>query len=146
MLMSAPGIGAMVASLSLATVNKLRVGTRSICVCVLGFALSLALFAFSYSFILSILFLAMIGFCQVGERALTNTVIQTGTPQELLGRVLSLFFMDRGLWSLGGLLMGASASAIGIDWTFAVCGVVCAIAATALLIFSRRQRTAVLQH
>ena len=146
MLMSAPGIGATVASLSLATVNKLRVGTRSICFCVLGFALFLTLFAFSYSFILSILFLAMVGFCQVGERALTNTVIQTGTPQELLGRVLSLFFMDRGLWSLGGLIIGASASAIGIDWTFAVCGVVCTIAATALLIFSRRQRAAALQH
>ena len=146
MLMSAPGIGATVASLSLATVNKLRVGTRSICFCVLGFALSLTLFAFSHSFLLSILFLAMVGFCQVGERALTNTVIQTGTPQELLGRVLSLFFMDRGLWSLGGLIIGTSASAIGIDWTFAVCGVVCTSAAAALLIVSRRQRAEATQH
>ena len=145
-LMSAPGIGATVASLSLATVNKLRVGTRSICFCVLGFALSLTLFAFSHSFILSILFLAMVGFCQVGERALTNTVIQTATPQELLGRVLSLFFMDRGLWSLGGLIIGTSASAIGIDWTFAVCGVVCTTAAAALLIVSRRQRAEAMQH
>ena len=142
MLMSAPGIGATVASLSLATVNKLRVGTRSICLCVIGFAFSITLFAFSHSFLLSILFLAMVGFCQVGERALTNTVIQTATPQELLGRVLSLFFMDRGLWSLGGLIIGSSASAIGIDWTFAVCGVVCAIAATSLLVVSRRQRAA----
>ena len=146
MLMSAPGIGATVASLSLATVNKLRVGTRSICFCVLGFALSLSLFAFSHSFVLSIVFLAMVGFCQVGERALTNTVIQTGTPQELLGRVLSLFFMDRGLWSLGGLIIGASASAIGIDWTFAVCGVVCTSAAAALLIVSRRQRAEAMEH
>jgi MFS family permease len=146
MLMSAPGIGATVASLTLATVNKLRVGTRSICSCVLGFALFLTLFAFSHSFILSILFLAMVGFCQVGERALTNTVIQTGTPQELLGRVLSLFFMDRGLWSLGGLIIGTSASAIGIDWTFAVCGVVCTIAATSLLVVSRRQRAEAIQH
>lgn len=146
LLMSAPGIGATVASLSLATVNKLRVGTRSICVCVLGFALFLTLFAFSHSFILSLVFLAMVGFCQVGERALTNTVIQTGTPQELLGRVLSLFFMDRGLWSLGGLIIGSSASAIGIDWTFAVCGVVCTIAATSLLAVSRRQRAEAIQH
>jgi MFS family permease len=146
MLMSAPGIGATVASLTLATVNKLRVGTRSICSCVLGFALFLTLFAFSHSFILSILFLAMVGFCQVGERALTNTVIQTGTPQELLGRVLSLFFMDRGLWSLGGLIIGTSASAIGIDWTFAICGVVCTIAATSLLVVSRRQRAEAIQH
>jgi MFS family permease len=146
MLMSAPGIGATVASLSLATVRKLRVGTRAICFCVLGFALFITLFAFSHSFVLSLVFLAMVGFCQVGERALTNTAIQMGTPQNLLGRVLSLFFMDRGLWSLGGLIIGSSASAIGIDWTFAVCGVVCAVAAGSLLIVSRRQRSEALQN
>ncbi len=146
MLMSAPGIGAMMASLTLASVDKLRVGTRSICFCVLGFALSLTLFAFSHSFILSIGFLAMVGFCQVGERALTNAVIQTGAPPELLGRVLSLFFMDRGLWSLGGLIIGSSASAIGINWSFAICGAVCTAAATALLLVSSRQRSEALRH
>jgi len=140
LLMAAPGIGATVASLSLASVNKLRVGTRSICVCVLGFALFLTLFAFSHWFLLSIFALAMVGFCQVGERALTNTAIQMGTPQNLLGRVLSLFFMDRGLWSLGSIIIGGLAAAIGIDWTFSVCGVVCAIAATSLLLVSRRLR------
>jgi MFS family permease len=140
LLMSAPGIGATVAALVLASVSKLRVGTRAICSCVIGFALSLTLFAFSHSFIFSLIFLASVGFCQIGERALTNTAIQMATPQALLGRVLSLFFMDRGLWSLGGLMMGASASAIGIDWTFALCSVVCTIAATTLLIVSRRYR------
>jgi ABC-type sulfate transport system permease component len=90
---------------------------------------------------LSVVFLAMLGFSQVGERALTNTAIQIATPQNLLGRVLSLFFMDRGLWSLGGLMIGTSASAIGIDWTFAVCSVVCTIAAISLFVVSRKQRT-----
>lgn len=56
--------------------------------------------------------------------------------------MLSLFFMDRGLWFLGALMIGASASAIGIDWTFATYSVVCATAATSLLILSRRQREA----
>ncbi|HWH80136.1 MAG TPA: hypothetical protein VNT76_22310, partial [Candidatus Binatus sp.] len=74
--------------------------------------------------------------------ALTNTAIQIGTPQNLLGRVLSLFFMDRGLWSLGSIIIGGLASAIGIDWTFSICGVVCAMAATLLLSVSRRQRAA----
>jgi MFS family permease len=122
LLMSAPGIGATVGSLFLASVNKLRVGTRSICACVLGFALFLTVFAFSHSFVLSIVALTMVGFCQLGERALTNTVIQMDTPQNLLGRVLSLFFMDRGLWSLGSLVIGGSAAVIGIEWSFAVCG------------------------
>lgn len=142
LLMSAPGIGATAGSLFIASVNKLRVGTRSICACVLGFALFLTLFAFSHSFVVSIIALTMVGFCQLGERALTNTVIQMDTPQNLLGRVLSLFFMDRGLWSLGSLIIGGSAAVIGIEWTFAVCGLVCIIAASFLLVLSRRHRAA----
>jgi len=107
--------------------------------------LFLTLFAFTHSFAISIIALTMVGFCQLGERALTNTVIQMDTPQNLLGRVLSLFFMDRGLWSLGSLIIGGSAAVIGIEWTFAVCGVVCSIAAVSLLVVSRRQRAAAAQ-
>ena len=139
-LMSAPGFGATLAALTLASVKKMRVGIRWICVAVWGFALSLALFAFSQFFFLSLLFLAGVGFCQIAERALSNTAIQLETPPNLLGRVLSLFFMDRGLWSLGGVFMGMSASAIGISWTFAICAIVCTLAASSLLAANARRR------
>jgi MFS family permease len=139
-LMSAPGVGATVAALVLASVNKFRVGIRSICTCAIGFALSIILFAFSHQFILSFVFLALVGFCQIAGRALSNTAIQLNTPQNLLGRVLSLFFMDRGLWSLGSMIIGGLAAVIGIDWTFGFCGVVCAVAAMSLIALSRRQR------
>ena len=139
-LMSAPGVGATLAALSLASVKKLRVGIRWICIAVLGFALSLALFAFSHSFVLSFLFLAGVGFCQIAERALSNTAIQLETPPHLLGRVLSLFFMDRGLWSLGSVFMGTAAAAVGVSWTFAVCAVVCTLAASGLLASNARRR------
>jgi len=46
--------------------------------------------------------------------------------------------MDRGLWSLGSVLIGTAAAAIGIDWSFGVCGAVCAIAAAGLLYATRR--------
>ena len=49
-------------------------------------------------------------------------------------RVLSLFFIDQGLWSLGGLLIGGAASVIGIDWTFAGCASIGAITAAALVL------------
>lgn len=139
-LMSAPGLGATLAALVLASVKNLRVGIRWICCAVLGFAASLALFAFSHYFILSFVFLAGVGFCQIAERALSNTAIQLETPPDLLGRVLSLFFMDRGLWSLGSVFIGSAASAIGISWTFAVCAAVCTIAASSLLTVNARRR------
>ncbi len=143
LLMSAPGVGATVAALVLASVNKLRVGIRSICFSSLGFGIAIALFAFSHNFLLSFFFLALVGFCQIAGRALSNTAIQSSTPNNLLGRVLSLFFMDRGLWSLGSMIIGASGSAIGMSWTFAWCGAVCGVASMALLGLSRRYRAEV---
>jgi MFS family permease len=142
-LMSAPGLGATFAALTLASVNKLRVGIRAICFSSMGFGLAIGLFAFSHNFALSFLFLAMVGFCQISARALSNTAIQSSTPNNLLGRVLSLFFMDRGLWSLGSMIIGASGSAIGMDWTFAWSGAVCVVAALTLLSISRRYRAEV---
>jgi MFS family permease len=130
----------------LASVNKLRVGVTSVCYCAMGFALFLILFAFSHSFLLSFFFLAMIGFSQISGRALSNTAIQTATPPNLLGRVLSLFFMDRGLWSLGSVIIGTAAAAIGINWTFALCGAVCAGAAIALLMINRRYHAEAARH
>ena len=138
LLMSAPGVGATVAALVLASVNKLRIGLRSICACQLGFALSIGLFAFSHQFLLSFVFLAMVGFCQIAGRALSNTAIQTSTPDHLLGRVLSLFFMDRGLWSLGSMLIGALGAVIGMDWTFALCGAISAITAVSVMSINRK--------
>jgi hypothetical protein len=84
--------------------------------------------------------LTLVGFCQIAGRALSNTAIQTATPDHLLGRVLSLFFMDRGLWSLGSVIIGASGEALGMDWTFAWCGAVCGLAALTVLSVSRRYR------
>jgi MFS family permease len=140
LLMAAPGVGATFAALFLASVQTVRVHMRWICGFVIGFAVSLALFAFSHSFVLSFLFLAMVGFCQIGSRALSNTAIQMMAPTNLLGRVLSVFFMDRGLWSLGSVLMGAAASAVGISWTFAGCAAVCIAASSTLLISGSRRR------
>jgi MFS family permease len=146
LLMAAPGVGATVAALVLASMRKLRVSITAVCYSAMGFALFLTLFAFSHYFLLSFFFLAMIGFSQIAGRALSNTAIQTTTPPNLLGRVLSLFFMDRGLWSLGSVIIGAAAAVIGISWTFALCGAICAAAAAALLTINRRYHAEIARH
>jgi hypothetical protein len=51
---------------------------------------------------------------------------------------LSLFFMDIGLWSLGGVAIGSAATLIGIDWTLGLSAAICSIAATTLLLTNRR--------
>lgn len=138
LLMSAPGAGAIISALCLASTGTFRPGIVWICSCVLGFSLFLGLFAFSHSFIFSLALLALVGSCQVAGRASSNTAIQVETPPHLLGRVLSLFFMDIGLWSLGGIAIGSAATIIGIDWTLGASAAICAIAATTLLFANRR--------
>ena len=138
LLMSAPGVGATVAALFLASVRSLRLGIAWISSCVLGFGIALGLFALSGSFALSLFLLAMVGFWQIASRASSNTIIQVETPSNLLGRVLSLFFMDRGLWSAGSVLIGALASAFGIAGSLTACAAVCALAAASLLLVAIR--------
>ena len=139
LLMSAPGVGAIVSALSLASTKSFRPGILWICSCVTGFGLFLGLFTFSHSFIFSFVFLALVGACQVAGRAASNTAIQVETPPHLLGHVLSLFFMDIGLWSLGGLAIGSAAAIIGIDHTLTVSAGICMIAALGLLATSSGQ-------
>ncbi len=54
--------------------------------------------------------------------------------------------MDRGLWSLGSVIIGTAAAGIGMEWTFALCGAVCAAAGAGLLIINRRYHAEVARH
>jgi MFS family permease len=138
LLMAAPGIGATILTLTLASLSNRRLGILWISSWVLGFAFFLGVFSFSHYFILSFISLALVGSCFIAFRTSANTAIQSETPPNLLGRVLSLFFMDRGLWSLGGLLIGAAATAVGIDWTLGGSAAICAAAAAGLLFVTGR--------
>jgi predicted MFS family arabinose efflux permease len=138
LLMSAPGVGATVAGLWLASMGSASPNLFWVGACVLGYAIFLALFALSRFFTLSLFLLLAVGFCFIAFRASVNTALQAATPAHLLGRVLSFFFMDRGLWSIGGLILGASASAIGIRGTFELSAAICGIAAAVVLFIIRR--------
>src|SRR4029079_16389609 len=80
-------------------------------------------------FVFSLALLVSVGFCFIAYRSCVNIALQSATPPRLLGRVLSFFFMYRGLWSIGGLMLGSSASAVGINWTVGVAATICALAA-----------------
>lgn len=140
LLMSAPGIGATIAGLWLASSGQASPNLFWVGALVLGYALFLGLFALSHFFILSLLLLLAVGFCFIAFRASVNTALQANTPPHLLGRVLSFFFMDRGLWSIGGLVLGGLASLIGIQGTFEVSAAICGIAAVIVLFSIGRMR------
>jgi hypothetical protein len=48
----------------------------------------------------SIALLALFGGMQIIFRAVNRLIIQAETPREMLGRVISVFLMDRARWAM----------------------------------------------
>jgi MFS family permease len=139
LLLAAPGIGAVLAGLGIASLGRVRRRMHFVAVSVYAFALSLILFSFSRSLPLSMVFLVLVGASNIAIRAVANGIVQMETPPHLLGRVLSLFFMDKGLWSFGTLFIGTVAHWVGTPRAIAIAGIACSLAASALL-YQQRQR------
>jgi MFS family permease len=140
LLLAAPGIGAVIAGLGIASFGRLRRRMHFVAMSVYAFSVSLVLFSFSRSLPLSILFLMLVGASNIAIRAVANTVVQMETPPDLLGRMLSLYFMDKGLWSFGTLFIGSIAHVVGTPRAIAISGAACSLAATALLYQQRQAR------
>lgn len=132
-LLAAPGLGAVLSGLYLASMGEIRRRGNFIFISVFAFSLFLILFSLARSMILSVLCLVMVGASHIAFRATANTTIQMETPPHLMGRILSLFLMDKGLWSFGTLFIGGLASLLGTPLAIAFSGLICALSASALL-------------
>lgn len=141
LLLAAPGVGAVLAGLGIASLGRVRRRFHFVAMAVLAFALSLMLFSFSRSILLSMLFLILVGASNIAFRAVANSIVQMESPPEYLGRMLSLFFMDKGLWSFGTLFIGSVAHVVGTPRAITISGAFCAVAA-ALLLYQQRQARA----
>jgi MFS family permease len=140
LLLAAPGIGAVIAGLSIASLGRVRRRLHFVAMSVYAFSVFLILFSFCRSLPLSMLFLVLVGASNIAFRAVANSVVQMETPPHLLGRMLSLFFMDKGMWSFGTLFIGSVAHVLGTPNAIAISGVGCALAATVLLYQQRQAR------
>ncbi len=137
MLMSASGVGALMAALYLAA-RKTVLGLGRIIFLAAGF-FGLAQIAFSYSTRLefSVPIWIVAGFCMMLHMAATNTLIQTISDDDKRGRVMSLYAMAfLGVAPLGSLVGGSLAAQIGAPATVRISGVLCLVAS---LIFGLQQ-------
>jgi MFS family permease len=140
LLLAAPGVGAVLAGIGIASLGRLRHRLQFVAMAVLAFSLSLIAFSFSISIYLSMLFLIFVGASNIAFRAVANSIVQMESPPEYLGRMLSLFFMDKGLWSFGTLFIGSVAHVVGTPRAITISGVCCALAASVLLFQQRQNR------
>jgi hypothetical protein len=114
LLRSAPAVGALAISALLARRQlEHRVGQILFAV-VAVFGVSIVVFALSESLVLSILALAVYGASDAVSVVIRHSLVQTRTPNEMLGRVMAVNFMFTGSsGTLGEFRAGAVAALFG---------------------------------
>ena len=118
-LMSASGIGAVIAAIYLGSRTTIR-------------CLGLIAFCLSRSLILSMACLGVVGMGGVLLMASSNTLMQSMVEEDKRGRVMSIFTMAfTGTMPVGNLLIGSLAGAVGPTITFVTSGAICLIVAYA---------------
>ena len=91
-----------------------------------GFGVSLIAFALSHIFWLSAALLVPAGFCMMLQMSSSNTLIQSMVPDDLRGRVMSVYAMSLiGMAPFGALFAGAVADRLGAPVTVIMGAVAC---------------------
>jgi MFS family permease len=138
-LMTASGLGALLAAIALVVGGRPRPIRIALGGIVLGVA-SIAL-ALTGVFSIALLLMALVGGGGIAMAATANATIQLSVPDGLRGRVMSVYTtVFAGSVPVGGLAMGALASAAGIPFAIAVGGVLSLGTGLAALFWWRRIR------
>jgi predicted MFS family arabinose efflux permease len=133
LLYSLVGIGALGGALVIATVGDgLRHRGYAMLAMILIFCISLLVFANAHTLYAVAPALMVTGAMQTSFMSLNNAFVLSRTPQELHGRVLSLFHLDRGLVPAGAALGGFLASVLDPAMAQTVMALTC-LGLTALL-------------
>lgn len=129
-LLGAIGCGALLAALRLARRSAGPGIQRWSAVAALVAALALVLFSQLRHFALAVPVLVIAGFAVTTVIASTNTYLQLAAPDELRGRVMSLFAtLFIGVAPLGNLLAGSLAEWLGVQTAMLCLGLGCLLAA-----------------
>ncbi len=136
-LMTASGLGALVAAVALVIGGKPRPVRIAGGAMVLGVAS--VLLALSTSFPISLLLMIPVGAGGIAMAATANATIQLNVPDGLRGRVMSVYTtVFSASVPIGGIATGALASVVGIPVTVAVGGLLSLATGVAALVWWRR--------
>ncbi|WBL37211.1 MFS transporter [Tepidiforma flava] len=124
MLTSAMGAGSLIAALVMAATGRLRPSWLLLASAV--FAALLAAIAFSPVYAVTAGLLFLLGIVGVAFSTTINTSLQVAVPDELRGRVMSIFFLlFAGSTPVGGYITGFLAEHLGVGWGLAIMAGLC---------------------
>jgi MFS family permease len=134
-LVGAIGVGALLASLSLAVFSHSRKSSRFVSLGGMVLGGSLLIFGVSHSIYLSLTALVGVGWGLITQTATINNLLQKDTPDELRGRVMGFYtLMFLGMVPVGSFLAGLLAEWFGVPTAVGLGGLICLVTST---IFSR---------
>ena len=120
LLMTAAGIGSLAANVVLALLGNFRKKHLLLIGALLLFEAALFAFAWSHWFWVSWAILLFVGMGSIGYISLGTTILQLSVPQELQGRVMSLWYVSAGFMFIGSLPMALVADLV--SWPIALAG------------------------
>jgi MFS family permease len=139
-LMAASGVGSTVAALSVAFRRK--VGPKPIVIGAIALGLGSVIVALSTSFPISLLAMIIVGAGGIAMAVTANTTIQMSVPDQLRGRVMSVYTtVFAGSVPAGGLLMGAIASGWGVPLSLMIGAVLSLVVGVGGWFWLRRLRS-----
>ena len=138
LLNAAHGCGALAGTLTLATLgHHIRRPGTSLLVIATGLGCLLTVFSRAPALWVALPILALVGMSNSVYLTQVNTLLQQKVPDQLRGRVMSLYALCWNLLPLGGLVAGALAAAVDARFAVLIGGVM--VAANALLLLTSRR-------
>jgi MFS family permease len=135
MLMACQGLGAIVGALMIGTVGRFKHMGRALLGGQILLALFVAAFASSRSLPLSLVLIFLAGIASMAVFSMSFSLVQLTVPDNLRGRVLSIYMVAlRGGWPLGALVAGFLSDRFTASYVMAGNSVVLILIAGALLL------------
>jgi len=137
-LVSAAGLGAIVASILIGNLTRMTTLVRAYFISVGGSLLFLTLFISTSNFWFAVGCAVLLSTAQVGVNVAGQVIVQTTVRGELRGRVMSLWgLLNRSGPAVGALILGSISGYAGFQWPM-LAGVAIS-AAVAAFVFTRRR-------
>jgi MFS family permease len=128
LLYAAPGVGALIAALASGAVAKSRRLGRIIVIAIVAWGLVIIAFGFAKTLWVALLLLAVAGGADSFSAVCRTTIMQRIAPDELRGRLTSLYFMVvTGGPNLGDVETGIVANAFGAEVAIVTGGALCLV-------------------
>ena len=140
LLLSVSGVGGVLGGLFTASLGKFEKRGILQLVSMFLFGAGVVLFSFMNNLWAGAIVLIITGFSQMVFMTINQTLLQTNIPDELRGRVTSIYMLNQGLVPLGTVVAAIGADVIGDQQIVFIMGITCAVLAILIAICAPQVR------